>query len=152
MGMSKSQWQNVSEVILHFPVSKEIKSVQLGERLNKRRIYADPMLGKVFHNLLTNSIKHGGGVTEVRIDCVDQEDAISIVYEDNGKGIEVENKERISEKGFGKGSGLGLFLTKEILLITGITIKENGIPGKGARFEMTVPKGAFEPIPNENAK
>jgi signal transduction histidine kinase len=38
---------------------------------------------------------------------------------------------------------MGLFLSKEILSITGITIKESGEPGKGARFEMTVPKGAW---------
>jgi hypothetical protein len=36
-----------------------------------------------------------------------------------------------------------LFLSQEILSITGITIAETGIPGKGARFEITVPKGAY---------
>jgi signal transduction histidine kinase len=36
-----------------------------------------------------------------------------------------------------------LFLSREILAITGITITENGEPGKGARFEITVPKGAW---------
>jgi signal transduction histidine kinase len=37
----------------------------------------------------------------------------------------------------------GLFLAREISDITGITIKETGEPGKGARFEITVPKGAW---------
>jgi len=36
-----------------------------------------------------------------------------------------------------------LFLSQEILSITGITITETGEPGKGARFEITVPKGAY---------
>jgi signal transduction histidine kinase len=45
--------------------------------------------------------------------------------------------------GFGKNNGLGLALSREILSITGITIKETGEPGKGARFEMTVPKGMY---------
>jgi signal transduction histidine kinase len=49
--------------------------------------------------------------------------------------------ERIFEQGFGKNTGLGLFLSREILAITGITITENGVPGKGARFEITVPRG-----------
>jgi len=40
-------------------------------------------------------------------------------------------------------TGLGLFLSREILLITGITILETGQPGKGARFEMTVPNGMW---------
>jgi hypothetical protein len=37
----------------------------------------------------------------------------------------------------------GLFLTQEILAITGMKIKDTGIEGNGARFEITVPKGAF---------
>ena len=38
---------------------------------------------------------------------------------------------------------MGLFLTREILGITGITIEETGEPGKGARFEMLIPKGMY---------
>ena len=51
--------------------------------------------------------------------------------------------ERIFERGYGKNTGLGVFLSREILSITGITITENGVPGKGARFEITVPKGMY---------
>jgi len=36
-----------------------------------------------------------------------------------------------------------MFLTREILSITGITITETSEPSKGARFEMTVPKGTL---------
>lgn len=52
-------------------------------------------------------------------------------------------KDRIFDRGFWKNIWLGLFLIKEILSITGITIEENGTPGEGARFEITVPKGAY---------
>jgi hypothetical protein len=38
---------------------------------------------------------------------------------------------------------MGLFLTAEILAITGITIEENGIFGSCARFGMAVPNGAW---------
>jgi hypothetical protein len=44
---------------------------------------------------------------------------------------------------FGRHTGLGLFLSREILSIKGITITGNGEPGKGARFEITVPDGAY---------
>ncbi len=40
-------------------------------------------------------------------------------------------------------TGLGWFLSKEILSITGIGITENGEPGTGARFEITVPRGVY---------
>ena len=47
------------------------------------------------------------------------------------------------ECGFMKNTGLGLFLSLEILAITGITIRETGEPGKAARFEITVPNGMY---------
>jgi len=65
------------------------------------------------------------------------------VYEDDGAGVNETNKERIFEKGFGKNTGLGLFLTREILSITSLSIKESGEFGKGARFEILVPKGKY---------
>jgi len=58
-------------------------------------------------------------------------------------GIPAFEKKIIFDRGFGKNTGLGLAISREILDITGITIKETGEPGKGARFEMTVPKGAW---------
>ena len=62
---------------------------------------------------------------------------------DNGIGIPVEMKEEIFEPGMMRNRGLGLFFAKEILSITGITIEETGIPGKGARFEIHIPVGCF---------
>jgi len=47
---------------------------------------------------------------------------------------------------FCAGTKPGLFLPREILTITGITITENGTPGKGARFEITVPKGMWRVV------
>ena len=68
---------------------------------------------------------------------------LAIVYEDDGTGVHEEDKERIFQKGFGKNTGLDLFLSQEILAITGLTIKEAGIYGKGVRFEILIPKGKF---------
>jgi len=39
-------------------------------------------------------------------------------------------------------------LSREILDITGITIRETGIPGAGARFELRVPGGKFRRLPD----
>lgn len=66
-----------------------------------------------------------------------------ITCEDNGSGVPVDEKDRIFEKGFGRNTGFGLFISREVLGITGITIRETGEPGKGARFEIVVPKGAW---------
>jgi len=44
--------------------------------------------------------------------------------------------------GFGKNTGFGLFLSREILALNGITIRETGVFGRGARFEIAVPEKA----------
>jgi len=68
---------------------------------------------------------------------------LKITIADNGLGISPEEKKHLFERGFGKNTALGLFLSREILSITGLSITEAGIPGDGAQFEITVPDGAF---------
>ena len=97
------------------------------------------MLKKVFSNFLDNSLRHGERVTEIRVLSAGED--LIVVWEDNGVGIAAEEKERIFEWGFGKSTGLGMFLIREILSLTSITIKETGQPGKGVQFEITVPEG-----------
>jgi signal transduction histidine kinase len=106
-------------------------------------VFADPLIVKVFFNLMDNAVRYGGKITTIRFSVEDHDGDHIMVCEDDGDGIIDEEKERIFERGFGKNTGLGLTLSQEILSITGITIRETGEPGKGARFEMTVPKGAY---------
>jgi signal transduction histidine kinase len=73
-----------------------------------------------------------------------------IVCEDDGAGISGGDKKRLFEQGYGKHTGLGLYLSREILQITGITVTENSLPGSGARFEILVPKGAYRFNGNES--
>jgi sensor histidine kinase regulating citrate/malate metabolism len=68
---------------------------------------------------------------------------LTIIYDDNGVGIDPEIKKRLFMRGNGLNHGYGLFLIREILAITGISIVETGEPGKGARFEITIPTGAY---------
>ena len=82
-------------------------------------------------------------MTLVRISFTLGDNDLTLVYEDNGTGINPHEKERIFEWGYGKHTGFGLFLSREILAITGLTIKETGEAGKGVRFEITVPPHAF---------
>ncbi|KQC06594.1 MAG: hypothetical protein APR55_01325 [Methanolinea sp. SDB] len=106
-------------------------------------VFADPMFPKVFSNLLDNAVRHGRHVTGVRISSRQSDGDLVILVEDNGCGIAAGEKERIFEKGVGKNTGLGLFLVREILSLTGISIRETGEEGAGARFEITVPAGEW---------
>jgi signal transduction histidine kinase len=107
-------------------------------------IFGDKLLGKVFYNLIDNALRYGGKqITAITVTAYEEDDSLVILFEDNGAGISDEDKKKLFKKGFGKNTGLGLFLSREILATTGITITENGEPGKGARFEIRVPKGSF---------
>ena len=104
-------------------------------------VFADPLIVKVFYNLIDNAMRSGGKITTIRFSVEEQNGVNVVVCEDDGEGVPAEEKMKIFERGFGKNTGLGLTLAREILDITGITIRETGEPGKGARFEMTVPDG-----------
>jgi signal transduction histidine kinase len=106
------------------------------------QVFADPLVVKVFYNLLDNAVRYGQKITAIRFSLLEHDGRAVIVCEDDGVGVPAGDKERIFEKGFGKNTGLGLALSREILDITGITITETGTPGAGARFEITVPAGS----------
>ena len=65
-----------------------------------------------------------------------------MVYEDDGVGVPLENKPSLFKEGFSTGgsTGFGLFLTKKMIDVYGWTIEENGEPGKGAKFVISIPK------------
>ena len=98
---------------------------------------------QVFYNLIDNAVRYGGKISTIRFSFEERNGKQILVCEDDGDGVVAEEKERIFDRGFGKNTGMGLALSQEILSITGIKISETGEPGKGARFEMLVPKGAY---------
>ncbi|MEN6611289.1 MAG: ATP-binding protein, partial [Methanoregulaceae archaeon] len=144
MGVKKPVWHNAEQVFKTATESFEIDRIRFcfvpGEN---KEIFADPLLERVFYNLIDNSIRHGERVSEISLTAQRSGDELILVYEDNGMGVPDSQKEKIFEKGVGKHTGLGMFLIREILGITGITIRENGISGTGVRFEMRVPAGKF---------
>jgi PAS domain S-box-containing protein len=143
IGAEAPLWQDVAGVVNIAVEQLEIAGVRIECRLDRLKIFADGMLVKVFYNLLENSLRHGGKVDRIEIGAEIHEGNAVIFIQDNGRGIPLENKERIFEKGFGSNTGLGLFLVRQVLGITGIVIKENGKEGGGARFEITIPNGTF---------
>ena len=144
IGALAPQWQRVATILEGLRPSLSAQGIEMSIAVGSLEIFADPMLGKVFANIADNSRRHGDHVSHIAFSLAPAEgEAVVIACEDNGVGVPAEEKERIFEKGFGKHTGLGLFLSREILAITGIIIRENGTHGKGARFEITVPPGKF---------
>jgi PAS domain S-box-containing protein len=106
-------------------------------------LYADPLIARVFYNLADNAVRHGETISTLHFFLRISAGSCCIICEDDGVGVPVEEKDRIFDRGVGKNTGMGLYLAREILSITNITITETGMPGKGARFEINVPKGMF---------
>jgi len=130
-------------------VETAAREAHLGEVLVKNdlpggsEVFADPLIVKVFYNLIDNAVRYGGRITTVRFSVQESGDNNLIICEDDGIGIPEAEKEHIFERGVGKNTGLGLFFAREILKITGIRIYETGVPEEGARFEIIVPPGSF---------
>ena len=147
IGVKDPAWQNCRTLV--DTTAKQVPHGQVKVENNLpvgAKVFADPLVVKVFYNLMDNAVRYGGKITTIRFSVEEAGDVHRIVCEDDGVGIPAIEKEKIFERGFGKNTGLGLALSREILDITGISIREAGEPGNGARFEMTVPKGTWRMV------
>ena len=144
LGCHGAEWQdvhvcieNIRPLLIHPPVELVTDNLPI--------IFADPLLEKAMYNLIENSIRHGEGVTIMKVTfSVEDDDYGILIFEDNGVGIPTEDKEKIFDQAFGKNTGLGLFLIREIFGLTEMTIRECGEPGHGARFEIMIPIGYWK--------
>lgn len=141
MGLSSPLWQNPGKVVEEYLASNgEYGGIEVEIDTGDVEVFADPMLPKVFANIMSNSLVHGETASKITISSSkDDSGSLTIVIEDNGIGISEEKKKSLFKPGIGRNHGFGLYLVKEILSITGIGIKEIGNAGEGARFVITVP-------------
>lgn len=146
IGILAPAWQGIHAVIMSAAQNLNMGNVGIEEENTAFEVLADPLLEKVFYNLFDNALRYGEKITTIRCYTLPKGDRLSLVIEDNGVGIADPDKKRLFERGFGKHTGFGLFISREILAITGITITENGEPGRGARFELLVPAGNFRRV------
>jgi signal transduction histidine kinase len=140
IGTEPALWQK-AEMLVRL-ARDEVNPGQIPIRtdLGMRSIYTDPLFSKVLAYLMDNAIRHGERTTEIRIHMRSGgEGYVLLLVEDDGCGIAPEDKEKIFERGFGKRTGWGLFVAREILEAQGMTIRENGTAGAGASFEIRIP-------------
>jgi PAS domain S-box-containing protein len=146
IGVNAPAWQDVQNLVDTSAGEVSLGSVEVVNDVPAgTKMFADPLIVKVFHNLIHNAIRHGVRTSTIRFSLEDHKGVRSIVCQDDGEGITSEIKEKLFTKGAGKDHGLGLFLSREILSITDIVISEEGEPGKGARFVMKLPGGLIGP-------
>lgn len=143
MGLRPPVWQNVGQVFIYAISHLDLSRLSREVTLNGLEIYADPLLENVFYSLAENTLIHARTATRIAVFYHESHDGLVLIFEDDGGGIPVDLKERVFERRYDKKTGLGLYLAREILGITGITIRETGTPGSGARFEILIPRGNY---------
>ncbi len=148
LGAQEPAWQHVESTARWAEQEINPGNITLSVETGDLEIYADPLLLKVFSNLFHNTVIHGERATRIEISFHQDGETGVLTVEDDGIGIPDDMKERIFSHIRGSKMGLGLYLIREILSITGMTIRETGTWKEGARFEISIPKNAYRNNPD----
>jgi PAS domain S-box-containing protein len=139
LGTELARWHSLDHLVRKAMAAVNDHPLKLAIDPRPVSIYADPLIERVFENLVDNAVRYGGSVSEIRVSFDESDRKGKIIFEDNGTGVPAADKNRIFSKGAGKTPRFGLFISKEVLGYHDISIQETGEPGKGARFEIVVP-------------
>jgi signal transduction histidine kinase len=90
----------------------DFKSVTFDFKCEGLEVLADSLLRQLLYNLLDNTLKYGGKVTSIKLYYRKENDELQLIYEDNGEGIGQKEREHLFERGFGKGTGIGLYMIR----------------------------------------
>jgi len=143
LGTSPPIWLGVQRSIESSRLSVETGTVAIRIWAERLEIYADPLFADVLTHLVENSLRHGGTVKNIVVTYHETPDGLDLSVRDDGTGIPKELKERIFEYDSGGRAGIGLFICRQIIEVTGMTLREIGTEGKGAWFVIHVPTGKY---------
>lgn len=136
--------EQIRQSILSLEIAWTEKDIELDVNLEDIKFSGtEELLMHVWTNLLANAIKFSPKNGEIKISLIKQGKGIKFSISDNGPGINEENIENVFNKFYqgntdhkGEGSGLGLSLAKQIVLINnGKICVKNNING-GCTFEV----------------
>lgn len=139
LGLTAPIWQRVDAVVERARNTLSWTEVAFDVDVGGYEVYADMLFEKVFFNLFENSRRHGGHVTKIRVRSVKRPDGLSLIVEDDGIGLPDDVRKRLFQVGNGRHTGYGLYLSKEILSITGADIRALSDTDSGAAFEIFFP-------------
>ncbi|MDQ3094098.1 MAG: CHASE domain-containing protein [bacterium] len=135
-----------SEVVEH---QHKVRTFGLGKSIH---ITADEhMLRMAIENLITNAIKYTPDGGKIRIKLTSKKSNVEVEVKDNGVGIKPEDQDKLYKQ-FTRiqnvlskqvnGTGVGLYLAKQLIELHGGDIKLQSIENKGSTFTAIIPKGS----------
>jgi PAS domain S-box-containing protein len=143
IGIQPPAWYNLTAVLHAAAANVRFGSITLSVDTDRVEIYADHLLERVFFHLMDNAVRYGRKIRNLRFSCEESFEELLVICQDDGIGIPPDAKEKMFNRQFFQNTGLDMYLSQQILSITGMSIRENGIYGTGAHFEIRVPKGAY---------
>ena len=125
-------------------------SLELAAPKRLPQVAADPgQLRQVLDNLVENAIKYSPDGGKIRVELAEQDGAVRFAVHDRGIGIPVGEQRRVFEKfyrvdpnmssGVG-GTGLGLYISRELVTRMNGRIWVEARPGKGSTFVVEIPR------------
>jgi signal transduction histidine kinase len=151
IGSRSPEWVPVGSIIRRLIAGLNLGPIRLVETIGELEVLADLLFEKVIYTLVDNALRYGKVLTKVEFSSHMEGDDLVLVCEDDGVGVPDAHKTGIFHREYFNHTGLGLYLSREILSISGFTIRETGVYGKGAHFEIRIPQGSFrhhgEPVP-----
>jgi signal transduction histidine kinase/predicted GNAT family acetyltransferase len=143
LGISPPAWLGVQQVLESGNPALTYGSVSARFWTERLEIYADPLFKDVLTHLAENAISHGIKIRNLIVTYHETREGLDLILKDDGIGIPADKKQRIFEYDAGGHAGIGLFICREIIGVTGMTITETGTEGNGARFVIHVPPGGY---------
>lgn len=103
-------------------------------------------LKEVFGNLLSNAIKFSKKGGEIKLDAIEDKKFVTVSVKDSGIGIAPDDLPKLFTKFFRAkeeidGTGLGLWISQEIMRRMGGEIFAESEEGKGSTFRVRIPRG-----------
>lgn len=137
------RWQSIRNITSRTSEDFDTNAVKIVSETGSASVLADSLLERAFHYLFWFASPPGGTTTQITVSLNVNGPTGVLVIEGNGAGVPAAEKEKIFERGYGRDSGWGLFIAREILATTGMTLRETGDPAQGVRFEILLPAGSF---------
>jgi signal transduction histidine kinase len=129
----------------HAPESVAIE-VEIGDEVGVACGDSD-RIQQVLVNLLDNAAKYGSGL--VKVSATSANGLVRIQVSDDGPGIAAADRDRIFEKFYradgqptraARGTGLGLYISRELAQRMGGRLDLTSPPGEGATFVVELPR------------
>lgn len=140
----------VDESIKGIGYQASIKSLKVTNEVDPAMVvHSDPsVVSLVLQNLLSNAVKFSYPNGEIHVKTEEDADRVWLVVQDNGKGITEQKLEKIfrfvsnSSSGTGgeTGTGIGLFVSKQLLDKTGDAIRVESVLGEGTTIRFSMKK------------